>query len=206
MKILLVDDDKLITLALTTIIESDPNMQVVATGHSADEAVRLYQQHNPDVALLDIRMGERTGLDATSEILQTDPQARIVFLTTFSDPEYIREALRLGSRGYLLKTDYENLLPAIRAVYAGQSVYGKEITDRLPQLLTESSPRGLDSSLTEKERDIMEAVARGLNNKEIAEEQHLSEGTVRNYISLILDKLSLRDRTQLAIYYLQHHP
>lgn len=204
MKVLLVDDDKLITLALKTIIESDPEMQVVAVGHNADEAVLLYREHKPDVALLDIRMGERTGLDATEEILRDDPYARIVFLTTFTDPEYIREALRMGSRGYLLKTDYESLLPAIHAVYAGQSVYGKEITERLPQLLTETNKDELDPSLTEKEREVLEAIARGLSNKEIAEEQHLSEGTVRNYVSLILDKLSLRDRTQLAIYYLQH--
>ena len=205
MHLVLADDDLLVTTALKTILESDPDLHVVATGTSGEEAVALYDRHLPDVLLLDIRMKGISGLEASRLILQKHPDARILLLTTFSDDEYIVKALNLGTKGYLLKQDYEHLIPAIHAVQSGQTVFGSEITGRLPQLLRSKSAFDYEAyEITEKELDIIKGIAEGLSNREIAESLYLGEGTVRNYLSTILAKLNLRDRTQLAVFYLNH--
>ena len=196
MKIILVDDDSLVCQSLKTIVEAS-GVQVLATGSSADEAVRLYHEHQPDVLILDIRMGEKSGLDAAREILEKDEKARILLLTTFKDQSYISEALALGCRGYLLKQNFASILPSIKAVYAGSFVFDSEVIDSLSKR-PELAP---DDRLTEQENELVSLVAEGMNNKEIAKELNLSEGTVRNYLSEILNKLQLRDRTQLAVAY-----
>lgn len=207
MKVLVVDDDKFVTLSLKTILESDNEIEVVAMGNNGLDAIRLYQEYLPDVLLMDIRMEEMNGLDAAKEIFNTYKDARILFLTTFSDDDYIIKALYLGAKGYLIKQDFECIIPSIKAVYSGQSVFGGEIVSKIPNLMQQTETPGpltqFDPSLTPKELSIMEQVSKGLNNKEISEVLFLSEGTVRNYISTILEKLDLRDRTQLAIYYLK---
>ena len=203
MNLILIDDDLLVTTALKIILEADPEFHVIATGTSGAEAIILYDIHRPDLLLLDIRMKDMSGLDAAQQILQKHPSARILLLTTFSDDEYIVKALRIGTKGYLLKQDYAHITPAIRAVYDGQTVFGDEIVQRLPDLLQKKETvdfRKFD--LSEKEVDIIRLVADGLSNKEIAEALCFGEGTVRNYLSIILNKLNLRDRTQLAIWYL----
>lgn len=205
MNILLIDDDALVTAALKTILEADGQIRVTGCGKNGREAVSLYEKLRPDLLLMDIRMKDMDGLDAAGKILQNHPDARILLLTTFSDDEYIVRALRIGVKGYLLKQDYANIVPAIRAVYSGQTVFGSEVTGRLPDLLQKNP--GFDCreyGIGEKELEIIRAVADGLSNREIADALFLSEGTVRNYLSAILDKLSLRDRTQLAIFYYQH--
>lgn len=207
MKVLVVDDDKFVTLSLKTILESDNDIEVVAMGNNGLDAIRLYQEYLPDVLLMDIRMEEMNGLDAAKEIFNSYKDARILFLTTFSDDDYIIKALYLGAKGYLIKQDFECIIPSIKAVYSGQSVFGGEIVSKIPNLMQQTeTPAPLpqfDPSLTQKELSIVEQVSKGLNNKEISEVLFLSEGTVRNYISTILEKLDLRDRTQLAIYYLK---
>ena len=203
MNLILIDDDLLVTTALKIILEADPEFHVIATGTSGAEAIMLYDIHRPDLLLLDIRMKDMSGLDAAQQILQKHPSARILLLTTFSDDEYIVKALRIGTKGYLLKQDYAHITPAIRAVYDGQTVFGDEIVQRLPDLLQKKETvdfRKFD--LSEKEVDIIRLVADGLSNKGIAEALCFGEGTVRNYLSTILNKLNLRDRTQLAIWYL----
>ena len=203
MNLILIDDDLLVTTALKIILEADPEFHIIATGTSGAEAIMLYDIHRPDLLLLDIRMKDMSGLDAAQQILQKHPSARILLLTTFSDDEYIVKALRIGTKGYLLKQDYAHITPAIRAVYDGQTVFGDEIVQRLPDLLQKKETidfRKFD--LSEKEVDIIRLVADGLSNKEIAEALCFGEGTVRNYLSTILNKLYLRDRTQLAIWYL----
>ena len=143
-----------------------------------------------------------SGLEAAEEILQIDPQAKILFLTTFSDDAYIIKALDLGAKGYILKQDFESICPALETVMNGQTVFGSDVASKLPELLTNHSSFDFDHyGIVEKEQEIIEQVAKGLSNKEIASLLYLSEGTVRNYISTILEKLSLRDRTQLAIFY-----
>ena len=205
MKVLVIDDDRVVGISLKTILEAEPDITVPALGKDGAEAVVLYKEYRPDILLMDIRMEGMNGLDAAATILASDPSARILFLTTFSDDEYIVRALRLGAKGYLLKQDFENIVPALHAVYGGQNVFGSEVVKKIPEIL--SSPKEPDVSglpLNEKELEIMKLVAEGLNNKEIAQTLFLSEGTVRNYLSSTLEKLALRDRTQLAIYYYKH--
>ncbi|MEE3468133.1 MAG: response regulator transcription factor [Eubacterium sp.] len=202
MKIVVIDDDKLVALSLKTILESSDGIEVVAMGSSGEEAIRLYREHQPDVMLMDIRMEGMTGLEAGTEILKEFPAARLLYLTTFSDDEYIIKALSMGAKGYILKQDYEGIAPALQAVMNGQSVFGDSVRDKLPTLMKEKEAFDFDAyDISDKEREILEAVASGMNNKEIAEQLYLSEGTVRNYISSLLDKLDLRDRTQLAVFY-----
>ncbi|MHC5215296.1 response regulator [Enterococcus sp. LJL128] len=204
-RLVVVDDDYLVTTSLKTIIEVGQEIEVVGIGHSASEAVQLYQEFSPDILLTDIRMGESTGLDAAKAILSETPEAKILLLTTFSDDEYIVEALKIGVKGYLLKQDMEAIVPSIKAVNNGQSVFGHTIIGKLPNLLqTEKSEKVCPFELTERELTTVALIAEGMNNKEIAQELFLSEGTVRNYISSLLEKLELRDRTQLAIFYYKH--
>lgn len=203
MKVVVVDDDQLVAISLKTILESNPQVTVAATGNDGKDAVALYESEHPDVLLLDIQMKEMSGLEAAEQILETDPAAKILFLTTFSDDEYIIKALNLGAKGYILKQDFEGLLPALLAVEQGQSVFGGEVVNKLPVLMqTKNSFDYSGYDIGEKEQEIIARVGAGKSNREIAEELFLSEGTVRNYISQILEKLSLRDRTQLAVFYL----
>lgn len=206
MNIVIVDDDRLIALSLKTIIEAGSDITVSALGYSGEEAIHLYEEHKPNILLMDIRMGGITGLEAAEKILKKDKGANILFLTTFEDDEYIITALKIGAKGYILKQHFEGVIPALWAVSEGQSVFGNEIVLRLPGILQGSKEKKtpLDLNLLEKELEIITLVSQGLSNKEIASKLFLSEGTVRNYISSILDKLSLRDRTQLAIFYFNH--
>lgn len=205
MNLVIIDDDVLVCTALTTILEAHDGIHVCAAGNNGADALRLYEQHQPDVLLMDIRMKDMDGLAASTAILARYPQARILLLTTFSDDAYIIQALKTGVKGYLLKQDYQSIIPALEAVCTGQTVFGKEIVSRIPCLLQKKGPFPYEKlGITDKEYEIITLVADGLNNKEIAESIHLSEGTVRNYLSSILDKLELRDRTQLAVFYYQH--
>ncbi len=202
MEIIVIDDDRLAAVSLKTILESTGGITVQALGGSGAEAVSLYRQHQPDVMLMDIRMEGMTGIEAGREILREFPDARILYLTTFSDDEYIIDAVRMGAKGYILKQDFAVIAPALEAVMRGQTVFGDKIIGKLPDLM---KPHGTFDfaahGITEKERAILEQVAAGLSNKEIAAKLYLGEGTVRNYISTLLDKLDLRDRTQLAVFY-----
>lgn len=144
-----------------------------------------------------------SGLEAGEAILKKYPSAKILYLTTFLDDDYIIKALNIGAKGYMLKQDFESILSALHAINKGQNVYGNEIITKLPELIHHTTT-GFDYisyGITEKEYEIICKIADGLSNKEISELLFLSEGTIRNYISLILEKLSLRDRTQIAIFY-----
>lgn len=204
MKIVIVDDDILVAGALKTILEADEDVTVAGMGKDGSEAPGLYRKYLPDVLLMDIRMQKVGGLEAAEQIMKEYPDAKILLLTTFADDEYIVKALKYGVKGYLLKQDYESILPAIRAVCTGQTVFGTEIVSKIPELLQEKKTFDWSAyEISEKERKVMSLVAEGYSNKEIAQELFLSEGTVRNYISSILEKLGLRDRTQLAVHYLK---
>ncbi|MBH1940104.1 response regulator transcription factor [Mobilitalea sibirica] len=203
MKVLLIDDDKLVCSSLQIILSADPDIQVVGTGYHGRDGIELYRKLKPDVLLMDIRMEIMSGLEAGDKIISEFPEARILYLTTFLDDEYIIKALHIGAKGYMLKQNYESILPALKAVYAGQNVYGDEIITKLPDLIGKANDtKSLDQyGITEKEYEIITKIADGLSNKEISELMYLSEGTVRNNISTILEKLNLRDRTQIAIFY-----
>jgi DNA-binding NarL/FixJ family response regulator len=196
MKVIIVDDDYLVVNSLKTIVNAG-GIEVLAVGHDGMEAVKLYSLHKPDLILMDIRMEKMNGIEATKEILDRDPNAKILLITTFQDDEYISAALSLGCKGYILKQNIGGIIPAINAVYSGNHVFDSKIVSNIQK----HSKKNIDIDLTDREFDILLLVAEGFNNKEIAEKLFLSEGTVRNYISHMLEKLSLRDRTQLAIYY-----
>lgn len=208
MRLIVVDDDRLVVDSLKIILGAQPQIEVVGTGADGNDAVALYAEHAPDIALLDIQMPERDGLSAAGEILERDPSARVVFLTIFSDDEYIVSALKLGARGYLIKTDVAVIPPALAQVMDGKRVLeGKAIED------INFDGTGVDAgttrrpaafaSLTDREFEVAELIARGLDNKEIAATAYMGEGTVRNHISSILAKMGLRNRTQIAIAYLR---
>lgn len=201
MKTVIIDDDPLVTSSLKIILESDPDIKVAGTGNSGSEALSLYRQMKPDVLLMDIRMDGMTGLEAAESILKDNPNAKILFLTTFSDYEYIAKAFQIGAKGYILKQNYQSIIPSVKAVFLGQRVFGDEIMSKLPAFGAKAPKDFKRFDLSDKEIEIMTLVAKGLSNKEISETLFLGEGTVRNYISTILDKLNLRDRTQLAIFY-----
>lgn len=205
---LIVDDDPFVRMSLQTILEAQDDVEVCALGGDGNEAVALFERERPDVLLMDIQMPGTGGLDAAERILDKHPDARIVFLTTFSDDEYIVRALRLGAKGYLIKQEVATIAPALRTVMAGQSVLGSEVLDRMDALMrggsapTAAAAAGeLRDDLTEREAAIVDLVAEGLDNKEIAATLYLSEGTVRNHISAILQKLDLKNRTQLVVRY-----
>ena len=281
MRIAIVDDDAIVAQSLATILGAEPDIAIAGLGASGEAAVELFEREEPDVLLMDIRMEGGDGLAAGERILRSHPDARIVFLTTFSDDDYIVRALKMGACGYLIKQDIAQIAPALRSVMAGMSVLegavlartastlggslGKTATDAQPFVETaadeggrahsgrgskslrgdegiarhreaqacawqpsgsvstpehasdgpatcDDGPRARKagghpyrperfSRLTEREYEIVEALAAGLDNAEIAQRLFMGEGTVRNHISSILSKLDLKNRTQIAVCY-----
>ena len=212
MKVLIVDDDALVAQSLSTILSVEADVEVVGLGRSGPEAIEKYRELKPDILLMDIQMPGGDGLSAAERILAGDVAARIVFLTTFSDDEYIVRALRMGSRGYLIKQDVAQIAPALRSVMAGVCVLEGEVLERSATMGLSARPepdgpqnkslRGtVFAALTDREYEVVEAVAEGLDNAEVAARLFMSEGTGRNHISSILAKLGLRNRTQVAVMY-----
>lgn len=209
--VVIVDDDPFVRTSLATILSAHETIEICGMGANGNEAIRLYNEYGPDVLLIDIQMPEKSGLEAAAEILENHSQARIVFLTTFSDDEYIVTALRMGAKGYLIKQEVANIVPALQSVMMGQNVLGDEVLERFDTLMKtpDQAPAAKEAAraqfkkqgLTDRELEVLEFVAEGLDNKEISEKAFMSEGTVRNHISTILQKLSLKNRTQLAVYY-----
>lgn len=196
MNIIIIDDDPLVVESLKTIVSAN-GINVKAVGYSGEDAIYLYEKHKPDLVLMDIRMENLSGIDAAKSILKMDNEAKILLITTFQDQEYIAQALSIGCKGYILKHNIKGIIPAINAVYAGNMVFDSKIVSGIRKY----AEKEVKLNLSDREYDILLLVAEGLNNKEIAEKLCLSEGTVRNYISNMLEKLGLRDRTQLAICY-----
>ena len=205
-RLLIVDDQRLMREGLRTLLELEPDIQVAGEAGDGQEALQLYASLQPDVVLMDIRMPIMDGVEATRQLLQGFPQSRVIILTTFDDDAYVFDGLRAGALGYLLKdVSGDELAEAIRQVAGGgaliePSVARKVLAEfaRLPQ------PAGhavLDQShaLSERELEILKLLAQGASNRQIASQLFLAEGTVKNYISNILDKLGVEDRTQAAL-------
>jgi len=200
MRVLLIDDDKLVLSSLRSIMEYN-KIEVVGEGGDGEELLELYRQTKPDLVLTDIRMKKVDGIEAAGRLLAEFPEAKLLLLTTFEDQEYIFRALRIGCKGYILKQNISHIIPALQAAYAGSMVFDEEIISKIKADSPAEPKKTATPELSERESEIIKAVADGLNNKEIAGQLFLSEGTVRNYISELLGKLELRDRTQLAIFY-----
>ena len=219
LSVVIVDDDEFVAQSLRTILEARGSVRVAGLGTKGAEAAALFNEHHPDIMLLDIRMPDLSGLAAGEAILAAHPKARIVFLTTFADDDYIVRALAIRARGYLIKQESRGLAEALHSVMEGQIVLGSDVTDRVSALIGQRPANGAGAAfddslshpdnsqaapafaegLTQRERDIAELIAEGLDNREIAQALYLSEGTVRNHISAILQKCGLRNRTQIAI-------
>lgn len=200
MKVLLIDDDSLVLSSLRSIMEYN-QIEVAGEGSDGGDLLELYRQTKPDLVLTDIRMKKVDGIEAAGRLLAEFPEAKILLLTTFEDQEYIFRALRIGCKGYILKQNISHIIPAMQAAHVGSMVFDEEIISKIKADSPAAPKRPAAPNLSERETEIIKAVADGLNNKEIAAQLFLSEGTVRNYISELLSKLELRDRTQLAVFY-----
>ncbi len=196
MNLLVVDDDGLIRDSLKMLLETEEGWYV-RMAPDGEEAYRLCEERPPDVVLMDIRMPVCDGVAATKRIKRAYPEVKIVMLTTFTDDAYIASAIEAGAEGYLLKsTPADGIVERIRAVEKGAMVFDRGVGISAKKITAPSFEQ-----LTERENEILALVAAGLSNGEIAAKLYLSQGTVRNAVSAILEKLDLRDRTQLAVYY-----
>ncbi len=207
-RVLLVDDEPLLRMAFTMVLEAQPDMEPVGEAGDGAEAVRLAQRLQPDVVLMDVRMPGTNGIEATGRIVRDCLRTRVLILTTFDLDEYAFAGLKAGASGFLLKNALpEELLRAIRSVAAGDAVVSPRITRRLLENFAPQLPTGGDpvvderlQRLTAREREVLVEVARGLSNTEIAAGLHLAEATVKTHLSRILLKLELRDRVQAVVF------
>ena len=203
--LIMADDDPIIVTGLAMIIGTRQELTVVGTASNGSEAVALCRQYHPDVALLDIRMPGMDGIEAARIILDENLSYPLL-LTTFDEPDLIGRALDVGACGYILKNSPpERILSAIETVAQGGTVFAPDILDYIRTIARVPRPDAF-SGLTEREREIVELVAQGLSNADIARRLFISNGTVRNHISTIMDKLGLEHRTQIAVrYYASEH-
>ncbi len=206
-RVAVADDQALVRSGFSVLLRSAGDLEVVGEAGNGQEAVDLVAQAQPDVVLMDIRMPEMDGIEATRRIVATGVDTRILILTTFDLDEYVFGALRAGASGFLLKdTQPEDLLGAIRVVAGGEALLAPSVTRRLIERFTEhepapverEAPPGLDT-LTERELEVLAAVARGLSNAEIAEELFMAHATAKTHVSRLLTKLDGRDRAQLVV-------
>lgn len=206
MRVLIVDDDALIRDSLKMLLELEGDFQVAGLAANGQEALSHCAKDLPDLVLMDIRMPVLDGVLGTKKLKELYPQVQVVVLTTFRDEEYIKEALRNGAAGYILKSQpADSIIESLRAVAKGNIVLERDVAGSLSAMLPGSKKVDLaEYALTEREMEVLALVGQGLSNREIAEQLYLSEGTVRNYVTSLLEKLELRDRTQLAIFYLKN--
>jgi DNA-binding NarL/FixJ family response regulator len=202
-EVLIADDQSMVRSGLRLILEAESDIVVTAEAEDGEVAVRLARREKPDVVLMDVRMPVMDGLEATRQITESNPDTKVIVLTTFDVDDYVYGALRAGASGFLLKdAGGDQLVEAIRVVASGEALIAPSVTKRLiaefarrPEV---AAVKGLND-LTERELEVLAQVARGLSNTEIAEELYVSEATVKTHVSHILTKLHLRDRVQAVV-------
>lgn len=207
-KLILADDQDLIRRGLKALLKTDPEIEVIGEADNGESCLKLLETLNPDLILMDIRMPIMDGVAATKAIHCRFPDVKVLILTTFADREYVQKALKVGAVGYLLKdTPFDELTQAIRLAQKGYIQIAPGLMNYILEIPTEPHIKQELTGwheLTPRDREIVELVAQGLNNREIAEALFLSEKTVKNRLTNILSCLGLRDRTQLAVSLLRH--
>ena len=210
--VILIDDQQIIREGLKMLLSLDDDINIVAEGTDGSEALELIEKYNPDVLLMDIRMPLMNGVEATKLVKEKYPDTKILILTTFNDNDYIFDSLKNGANGYLLKdAGSDEIIDAIKNVYKGNLLIHANIASKLTQVLNNNNNNEVSKKeisidlniLTPREKEVANLVAKGFNNKEICSTLFLSEGTVKNYVTRILDKLELKSRTELAILILK---
>ncbi len=201
-RLLLADDQNIIREGLSSLLQTKPDLEVVGEAENGQIAVEKALSLKPDVVLMDVRMPVMDGVAATRTLQEQAPQIKVLVLTTFDDDEYISQAIRYGAKGYLLKdTPSEQLAQAIRAIHQGYTQMGPGLLEKAmattPQTNVKAPPEW--EQLTPREKEVLQLIARGFNNREIAAALYISERTVKNHVNSILSRLNLRDRTQAAI-------
>jgi DNA-binding NarL/FixJ family response regulator len=205
-RVLIADDDDLMRAGLVELLSGEPDIEIVGEASTGREAVERARRLEPDVVLMDVRMPDLDGIEATFEVTRTAPRARVLILTTFEQDDYVFGALRAGASGFLLKrTRPEELIAAVHTIAAGDSLLSPSVTRRvIDRTARQPTPDLADQAkleeLTQREREVLELLARGLSNREIASALVVEESTIRSHIRRILTKLELRDRVQIVIY------
>jgi DNA-binding NarL/FixJ family response regulator len=209
-RVLLADDQALVRVGLRKILESEPDVEVVAEAGDGEDAVHEARLHRPEVVLMDIRMPVLDGIEATRRILATLPATRVLILTTFGLDTYVFDALRAGASGFMLKdAPPEELVAAVRIVASGEALLAPAVTrgvieEFARRPVAAPSPSAALDELTPREREVLELLARGLSNPEICERLVVSEATTKTHVARILQKLDLRDRVQAVIFAYEH--
>ena len=202
-RVVLVDDDALIREGLRMIIDQAGDLEVVATAGNGEEALLVAAEYRPDVILMDVRMPVLDGIEATRQITNAEGAPRVIILTTFELDEYVFEALRAGASGFLLKrTEPEHLVGAIRVVAGGEALLSPSVTRRLIEEFTRRPQTGSGerlTMLTDREREVLVLIARGLSNQELAEQLFIADNTVKTHVKRIFTKLGARDRAQAIV-------
>ena len=213
-RVLLVDDQAMIRAGFKLLIDNQPDLEVVGEAETGVAAVTLAAELEPDVVLMDVQMPDMDGIQATAELVATGSSARVLIVTTFQRDDYLFDALRAGASGFLLKTaPPEDLVQAVRVVAEGRSLLDPTVTGRVIESFAGAGPKVARSDrldqLTEREREVLEQVAQGQSNAEIAEVLVVGEATVKTHVSSVLSKLGLRDRVQAVVFAYEHglvHP
>jgi DNA-binding NarL/FixJ family response regulator len=201
-RVVTADDQALIRDALRTILEREPDLEMVGEGVDGDTALAAVREHRPDVVLMDIRMPGRDGIEATRAVLAEPDPPKVLMLTTFDLDEYVHACLRAGASGFLLKDSQPAaIVAAVRAAHAGDATLSPAVTQRLisSYVASPAPDAALPVALTEREVDVLRAIARGLSNAEVARELYVGESTVKTHVASILAKLGVRDRLQAVI-------
>ena len=207
-RVLICDDQAVVCEGLEMILEADPELEVVGLAYDGSEALELIPKAKPDLVLMDLKMPVMNGIHATREIKKRHPEIKVLVLTTFGEDEWVFDAVRSGADGYLLKgTPRDKLVAAVKGTAAGEAYIDPEVGGKLLAQVARNSTLSettVTADLSERELEVLKLLAGGLTNAEIAERLFLTRGTVRNYVSAILNKLDVEDRTQAAILAIRH--
>jgi DNA-binding NarL/FixJ family response regulator len=206
-RVIVCDDQEIVCQGLTTILNNDPQIQVIATANNGLDVQSQVATHQPDLVLMDLKMPGMNGIQATQKIRSSFPNVKILILTTYDDDEWLFDAIRAGAAGYLLKdTPADNLIKAIKGTIEGETYLDPNVAGKvLNKVATQQQVTPASHiQMSEREMDVLQLLARGLTNADIARELYLSEGTVRNYTSAIFTKLGVNDRTQAVLAALRY--